>query len=156
MSRYCSCGGVIPATILVDGVRRNLASRKFCLVCSPFGAHNTRSDLQAIPRPAAEKYRKWQDKARRERKDHLIALLGGRCSRCGYRKCTAALEFHHRDRTQKKFDLNRAFLLQRWKTVVHEAMKCDLLCANCHRELEDELRQVAIADAAVEREPNAA
>ena len=46
MSKMCSrCGGKIPGWTIIDGVSRNLCSRKFCLVCSPFGKHNTRSVL---------------------------------------------------------------------------------------------------------------
>ena len=38
-----NCGSDFPNQIKIDGLVRNLRSRKFCLGCSPFGAHNTRS-----------------------------------------------------------------------------------------------------------------
>ena len=37
------CSSNFPLTVVVDGVEHNLQRRKFCLKCSPFGAHNTRS-----------------------------------------------------------------------------------------------------------------
>ena len=69
-----------------------------------------------------------------------MARLGGRCIACGYDRCVAALEFHHRDPATKAFALSRNNLLRRWEEVLTEAEKCDLYCANCHRELEERLR----------------
>ncbi len=41
--RLCPlCSHPIPWKILVDGRRRSLQNRKYCLECSPYGAHNTR------------------------------------------------------------------------------------------------------------------
>lgn len=37
------CQSNFPNRILVDGKERVLTSRKFCLICSPFGGRNTRS-----------------------------------------------------------------------------------------------------------------
>lgn len=34
------CGKDFPTWIKIDGVKRNLHSRKYCLECSPFGKHN--------------------------------------------------------------------------------------------------------------------
>jgi formate-dependent nitrite reductase cytochrome c552 subunit len=43
------------------------------------------------------------------------------------------LEFHHRDPTQKDFSLGHAKMTN-FEKVKSELDKCDLLCANCHRE----------------------
>jgi len=44
--RTCkNCNEKLLATFIIDGKRRNLAHRKFCLNCSPFGSHNTRKDV---------------------------------------------------------------------------------------------------------------
>ncbi len=138
-NRACTCGQIIPFTCVTDGKRRNLKNRKFCLTCSPFGLHNTR-DI-SLPRPdPMERFRRYQEKERRERKSRLVELLGGHCLACGYHKCIAALEFHHRDPTQKSFPLSKENLLKKWPLVLAEAEKCDLYCANCHRELEEALR----------------
>src|SRR5258708_30698680 len=34
----------------------------------------------------------------KEAKLAILRALGGKCSRCGYNKCVAALQFHHRKR----------------------------------------------------------
>ena len=37
------CKKDFPITTVINGVRRNLHRRKYCLDCSPFGQHNTRT-----------------------------------------------------------------------------------------------------------------
>jgi hypothetical protein len=137
--RLWPCGWTIPASLVVDGKRRNLKNRRFCLVCSPFARHNTR-DLTTPEADANVKFRRWQEKARSVRRAALVAIHGGRCCACGYDRCLAALEFHHWDPGTKVFELSRGNLLKPWPGVVAEADKCDLYCANCHRELEEFLR----------------
>lgn len=62
-----------------------------------------------------------------------VEYLGGRCLDCGYDRYYCALEFHHRDPSQK--ELVWAHLRKRsWTRITHELDKCDLLCATCHRE----------------------
>lgn len=65
----------------------------------------------------------------------LITRKGGQCIRCSYKKCQAALEFHHRDPSQK--DIDPSLLKDRRLNayVLTELEKCDLLCAVCHREV---------------------
>ena len=140
-NRVCTCGQTIPFTIIIDGKSHNLKNRKFCLTCSPFGLHNTR-DLTK-PRPAPmERFRRYQERVRRERKQALVEIRGGNCVTCGYSKCIVAMEFHHRNPTDKKFQLSKTNLLKRWPVVLAEAQKCDLYCARCHRELEESLRML--------------
>ena len=41
MSKVClKCKKQFPSKLLVDGKKRNLQNRKYCLECSPFGEHN--------------------------------------------------------------------------------------------------------------------
>jgi len=83
----------------------------------------------------------------RRRKRRLIEIYGKECSRCGYRRNIAALEFHHGDAAAKSFQLDVRSLSNRsWKAITLEAQKCVLLCSNCHKEVHnpdsmlDELR----------------
>jgi hypothetical protein len=66
-------------------------------------------------------------------KEKVVAYLGGRCVRCGYDRCIAALHAHHRDPTTKRFGIATAHCTK-WSKVQVELDKCDLLCANCHAE----------------------
>ena len=70
---------------------------------------------------------------RRKNVSILKEAAGNCCSRCGYDKCTAALEFHHLDPNAKEGGIigSTASLAKQQE----EAKKCILVCANCHREL---------------------
>lgn len=67
------------------------------------------------------------------RKLMAIEYKGGKCQKCGYDKCPAAMEFHHRNPDNKEFDWTK-IRRKKWEMVLTELDKCDLLCANCHRE----------------------
>lgn len=64
----------------------------------------------------------------------LIEYKGGSCIKCGYNKYYGALELHHRDASDKEFNWTK-LRLKSWDKIRVEADKCDLLCANCHREV---------------------
>lgn len=70
---------------------------------------------------------------RRERKDLLVRVMGGKCAICGYNKTSLAMEFHHLDKTQKEFALSNSNRTLESQFV--ELKKCVLLCSNCHREV---------------------
>lgn len=139
MQRECKkCNKKIPYKAWVLGKKRNLQRRKFCLDCSPFGSGNTSKYGKSCPLKRrnlrTKNARKYQRKRRLERKRKLVILHGGECIRCGYDKCLASLEFHHRDPKEKLFSISEAGLQKKWEEIVDEAKKCDLLCKNCHGE----------------------
>lgn len=78
--------------------------------------------------------------SKRRRKLKLLAVehKGGKCEKCGYNRCIAALEFHHPDPGEKDFQLSQSHVLG-WVEIRAEIDKCLLLCANCHRETHAEL-----------------
>ena len=69
-------------------------------------------------------------------KKRAVEMFGGRCSRCGYDKCLRALEFHHINPESKEFGMSD-FGNKSWHKVEIELAKCELLCSNCHAEVED-------------------
>lgn len=78
--------------------------------------------------------RKESRERRSGKKADLLQEIGGSCTRCGYDRCVAALDFHHRDPARKKFNIS----MEKGRTLKElraEAKKCVVLCANCHREL---------------------
>jgi len=84
--------------------------------------------------------------AKRRKKVRLMAIehLGGKCERCGYLRCSEALEFHHKDPANKTFNVSRKGHCRSWERVKQEIKKCVLLCANCHREIHFEQKLAAL------------
>lgn len=72
---------------------------------------------------------------RQQKAKKLREHFGGRCIRCGYDRCFQALEFHHRDPSTKDKTIKLSGGSVSMKRMIDEAEKCDLLCANCHREV---------------------
>lgn len=70
---------------------------------------------------------------RNGRKVELASRFGGKCSRCGYDRCSRALHFHHvdgRNGPGGKVDL---------REVDEFPERFQLVCANCHIEIHDEI-----------------
>lgn len=68
-------------------------------------------------------------------KKEAVAYKGGKCQECGYNKFVGALDFHHRDPETKKYSWD-GMKKRNWDARKKELDRCDLLCANCHREIE--------------------
>jgi hypothetical protein len=81
------------------------------------------------PTKNAIRQRKW----RRETKQLLVEQKGGKCSKCGYDKCIAALDFHHPN-GEEKLDRSLLMNIRSLDKVLKDAEPLVLLCANCHRE----------------------
>lgn len=87
-------------------------------------------------RTCHKKYYTEQNKLRaRQIKIKAVELLGGKCQKCYGVFHPASFDFHHRDPETKCFSISE-FGFSSWKKLEPELKKCDLLCANCHRELE--------------------
>lgn len=150
-----NCQDSFPPTMVIDGKRRVLNKRRYCLRCSPFGRHQTKPMLfrvdKKMPRTCEGCSRQYIWESRRghtfrkcnscvangKRKNARITLItkaGGKCVSCGYKKCIDALEFHHRDPREKDFNVNGSTGCMSIARLLREIKKCDLLCANCHRE----------------------
>ncbi len=148
MSRECrKCGEYIPYQVTIDGEIRNLQNRKFCLKCSSFKGRNTSPNDPVIRRAKVWKLysEKQKDsvkicnyKRALQLRRELYLKSGGKCSKCGYYQCERALTFHHRNHEEKSFGLS---LNQLWSkdrdSIFKEWEKCELLCMNCHAEVED-------------------
>ena len=59
------------------------------------------------------------------------------CAICGYNKCNIALDFHHSNPKDKKFNIifGKASSFSN-ENLTDELNKCILLCKNCHSEIE--------------------
>lgn len=73
-----------------------------------------------------------------KRKQEAIEYLGGKCSVCGYDNFYGALEFHHKNPSEKEADWST---MKKWslEKIKKELDKCICVCANCHREIHNEI-----------------
>ena len=71
-------------------------------------------------------------------KQWALDYKGHQCHGCGYNKCDTALEFHHIDPSKKDFIISDTNLKLDWEIIKKELDKCELVCANCHREIHEE------------------
>ncbi len=85
---------------------------------------------------------KTQTNGLRQQRHRLKRLFGGRCMVCGYNKTFNALEFHHLDPASKEQSVSKAVQACGYDGAFEEALKCLLVCANCHREIENDITHV--------------
>ena len=74
------------------------------------------------------------------------SLLANKCACCGYSTCSRALEFHHINKKDKRFNISMNILNYPWVQILLEIMKCVLVCANCHFEIEEGIRKLRKKD----------
>lgn len=84
-------------------------------------------------KPKPKRDRTCDQKNIRKKKERAVAYKGGRCERCGYDKCIAAMDFHHINPEEKLYTV-KDLMARRWDLIKSEIDKCVLLCSNCHRE----------------------
>lgn len=166
------CKTEFKTLITIDGKIRNLKNRKYCLICSPYGKHNTKklhnTEENFIPHEKSKcficktykpnnhfyirKNRKnklsayckecikiFTIKKQKEIKNKCIEYKGGKCSICGYDKCSSALDFHHINPNDKTKSIS-VMKSKSFEKLKSELDKCILLCKNCHFEVHVKLR----------------
>lgn len=162
--RTCrQCGSRLSSYMRIGDKKYNIGNRKFCLVCSPFGKHNTKANLtgktidnkgrvvricsvcgrsfvRMTGRGGRVCFMCLQTKRVQKVRDKVHGIVGNACWLCGYDKGNAGrkvLDFHHLNRAEKKFNLTvRNMCNLSWDRVFPEIKKCVLVCCRCHRELE--------------------
>lgn len=72
---------------------------------------------------------------RKRMKLALVQAMGGKCQICGYNKNATGMDFHHHF-GPKSFSISAMLAnIRRAELIIEEAVKCVMLCANCHREV---------------------
>jgi hypothetical protein len=149
------CNNPFPYRVWIDGKKKYMQHRKFCLDCSPFGSHNTR-DLVSnstskvcldCGNPLKTNRRNYCNscnviKWRTRTKQKLVDYKGGGCRICGYNRCLPNLIFHHLDPTEKDFCISGMSIgVEKLKVEVD---KCVLLCCRCHGEVHAGIVQIPL------------
>lgn len=155
MKTCLKCQKEFPGAVVIDGKKRKLQGRKYCLDCSPFGKHTNQHKIKsggsmkygvsAVPyskrryKDTTPEYKARLSKNAGERRKRqcarAIELKGGCCCICGYKKSPWALDFHHVNPKLKSFGVSRKWGAA-WELILTELAKCILVCRNCHREIE--------------------
>jgi len=90
-----------------------------------------------------EARRKWDQKNRRavnqRVRAEMVAYLreykeSRGCADCGGKFPYYVLDLDHRSGTEKLYDPSRLVNMGSWVKLKVEVAKCDVVCANCHRE----------------------
>ena len=91
---------------------------------------------------AARKH-EWQKQRRDEVRQWWQQLKATKqCERCDER-APECLHFHHRDPSEKDFDLGQAASAgMSRERILAEVAKCEVLCANCHLKLHWDVRML--------------
>jgi hypothetical protein len=169
MATCKKCNNEFKRTVYIEGKRKYLQKRQYCLECSPFGSKNTRQ-LHVIGLAKYETYptrhltctvcnREYDyhhadpkghtktkcnsclvNQRRFDIKRKAVEYKGGNCERCGYNKCLRALSFHHKDPSQKDFSVSGKHC-RAWERIRVELDKCMMVCANCHMEIHEKLEK---------------
>jgi hypothetical protein len=73
------------------------------------------------------------ERRKKEMKAWFYALKKGLKCKCG-ESHIACLDFHHRDRNEKDFNLGNCWN-KGWSKdkILAEVAKCEVMCSNCHR-----------------------
>lgn len=165
----CSlCKTSFPNRVKIDGKEKNLHSRKYCLDCSPYGSHNTKTlkkvkgvvvDAQDFVCECGETnpdnfysrrksscktcHRTVIIKRIKKQKGRIVEHFGGECQCCGYNRYYGALVIHHLDPTKK--DKNFIHVTGwSWKRILKEIETCVLLCNRCHAEVHAGVRKIRL------------
>src|SRR5581483_4732029 len=127
-TKYCSsCKKDIPRS---EFNKRGDGLQPLCRECNRlrsrrYYAENTEQHRQVI----AKRNKRLRAEIRAFIRDYKISRG---CKHCGYNRCADALEAHH-VHGDKEFLIGRA-RDKSLKRVQTELEKCEILCANCHRE----------------------
>lgn len=157
------CSSSFPNWLVIDGSRRNLGARRYCLECSPWGKGNSKrldkyemidevehkkcsvcQNMKALndfyhsrgyPGSACKTCQNDRTaKLARKVKSQAVAYKGGVCEDCERTFPDCVYDFHHLDSSEKDFSISGQGIRNLpWKTIKVELDKCALLCSNCHR-----------------------
>lgn len=135
--KYCSlCYKEIYIKIKLKQPRKKALLVKLCDVCNTeypiynFYKNNSGKYYRSSCKDCFNKMIKTRQNSV---KQQCVDYKGGKCQKCGYNKCIAALEFHHLDPREKDINISKIKLIDINK-YTSELDKCILLCSNCHRE----------------------
>lgn len=143
------CGVKLPSSIIINGKKHIISSRRKCLTCLPFKQEKTKVSIDIINKKNIDKSRKYYvvhrervvakiKKHRTDSKAKIVALTNG-CQFCGYNKIQRNIAFHHVDENLKSFETSSRSFQSKLVKLLPELKKCVVVCHNCHGEIHEGL-----------------
>ena len=115
-----------------------------CATCHAIRTYRQQADRWQQRRDLGMLIDSPRHRARRQRSTHkrdlLLALRDRPCLDCGERPPRHVMQFDHRDPKEKAFLVSSSWCRSD-SSIVREALKCDILCPNCHRDRTFKRRQ---------------
>lgn len=133
-----------------NGERRDLYNTKESKICRKCNIEKSITSFYRVKKKTSyiphsyciecskEGFKERDKKKRMFLKEQAVSYKGGCCEVCKYSRCLQALEFHHKDRSQKEYSVSQKFMSDKginFEDLKNELDKCALLCATCHREV---------------------
>lgn len=122
--------------------RTTRRSRRFCsqdCQIRLWVSHNRDKHNAAVRKYRKRKYEEdgsWLDRSPKASalKAWMIELKDKPCQDCGGKFPTCCMDFDHREGTTKSYNVGSMFAHHYARELIEtEIVKCDLVCANCHR-----------------------
>lgn len=79
-------------------------------------------------------YKARNAKKRAEIKEFLRQAKDKPCADCGQTFPPYVMDFDHREPSEKTYQMACIYREHSWRKIHEELAKCDVVCANCHRE----------------------
>jgi hypothetical protein len=135
--------------MLMSRARLTAEIEKCDIVCANCHAARTYAWLLTRDRPLSGTSRRLEEQRRywREHAELLEQLRAVPCVDCGLGFPSYVMQFDHRDSSQKNYTVTRMIGRAGRAKILEEAAKCDIVCANCHRN-RTYLRRIARAGVA--------
>lgn len=157
MEKKCNKCGVVKDLEASFHIKKHSKEGKpyYKSICKSCTYENKREKRRQLRRDRPELFRRKTRKTEEERRESLQRwnqlrkqkIAGNRewlieykktcsCKSCGlsFKDCYWLVDFHHRDPSTKENVLSdNTFLAKSREVIETELVKCDTLCANCHR-----------------------
>ena len=122
--------------MLMSRARLTAEVEKCDIICANCHAVRTYTWLLTRDRPPSGTSPRLEQKRRywRAHAGLLEQLRDVPCADCGLHFAWYVMQFDHRDSSQKNYTVTRMIGRAGRAKILEEAAKCDIVCANCHRD----------------------
>ncbi len=111
---------------------KNKNQNKRSTICRECQKVQKRNSYHKHKEETKDAFKKRRELHRKVVREYASTLKVEGCIVCGEKEISC-LDFHHKDPTQKEYNIANMFHTGNRKNIEEEVEKCVILCANCHR-----------------------